>query len=87
MKLLVCTHKRYAPNPHSCGNSGGLDIAARLEAAIHLAGLNVSVERTACMSKCANGPNVKLLPDGTVWERVDLGTVDEILDILKHGNH
>jgi (2Fe-2S) ferredoxin len=82
-KLLICTQQRHAPNLHSCGNGGGIDVATRLENAIRQAGLDVSIERTTCMSKCASGPNVKLLPEGTVWERVDLQKVNEILDVLK----
>lgn len=81
-KLFVCTQLRHAPNPHSCGNSGSDEIATRLEQAIRQSGLAVEVERTSCMSMCVNGPNVRLLPTGKNWHRVDAKAVDEIVVFL-----
>jgi len=83
MKLLVCTQLRHAPNPHSCGNGGGVEIAARLETALQQAGLDVVVERSTCMSLCVNGPNVRLLPEGKSWQRVDRQKIDEILAFVQ----
>ena len=86
MKILVCTQQRHAPNPHSCGNGGGIEIATRLEEAIRQAGLDVVVERSACMSMCVNGPNIRLIPEGKNWHRVDMQKIDGILDFLQ-GHH
>ena len=83
MKLLVCTQERHAPNPHSCANGGGLSIAIRLEEVIGLAGLEVTVERSSCMSMCVNGPNIRLLPEGKNWHRVDMQKIDEILEFVQ----
>jgi (2Fe-2S) ferredoxin len=83
MKILICTNQRHAPNPHSCGNSRSIEMASRLEDGIRQAGLDISVERVACLSMCANGPNISLMPDGKTWQRVDMQKIDEILDFLR----
>lgn len=82
-KLIVCINRRHAPNPHSCGNNGGIEIAATLEERLNVQGLDIPVERIACMSMCANGPNVQLQPDGRNWQRVGAAEVDEILQLLQ----
>lgn len=82
MKLLVCTQQRYAPNPHSCG-VGNIELVTMLRQAIRQAGLDVVVEPTSCMSMCANGPNVRLLPEGKNWHHVDLQKTDEIIRFLQ----
>jgi (2Fe-2S) ferredoxin len=84
MKLLVCTLRRHAPNPHSCGNGGGSALADRLAAAMHEMALDVAVERVPCMSLCAQGPNVRLLPEGITWNRVDVQRIEEILTFVKN---
>lgn len=83
MKLIVCTMLRYAPNPHSCGNIGGFEIASKLEQEIAEAGLCVPLERKACLGMCLKGPNVQILPMGDTWHEVKLGDVEEIVVSLK----
>lgn len=86
-KLFVCTQLRHAPNPHSCGNSGSNEIATRLEQAIRQSGLAIEVERTACMSMCVKGPNIRLFPAGKNWHQVDVKAVDEIVVFLSTNQH
>ena len=86
MKLLVCTQKRHAPNPHSCGNSGSESLADLLENALLAAGMEFTVERSPCMSMCVNGPNIRLLPEGKNWHRVGTREVDEIVAYLQQKN-
>lgn len=83
MKLIVCTMQRHAPNPHSCGNGGGIEIASKLEQGIAEAGLCVPLERKACLGMCLKGPNVQTLPEGESWHEVGLGDVEEIVAYLK----
>lgn len=77
--LLVCVQKRHPPNPHSCGNSGSEALVTKLRHALEKAGVAVEVEASYCMSLCAVGPNVRLLPEGKTWHRMDEGRVDEIV--------
>lgn len=83
MKLMVCTLQRHAPNPHSCGNGGGEEIAAQLEREIAESGLLVQVERMSCLGMCLKGPNVQLQPEWRNWHAVHLGQVGEIVACLK----
>jgi (2Fe-2S) ferredoxin len=84
MKLIVCTMQRHAPNPHSCGNGGALEIVAKLEREITEAGLFVLLERIGCFGACLKGPNVQLLPKGKIWHGVCIESVEEIVDHIKH---
>jgi (2Fe-2S) ferredoxin len=86
MKLFVCIQKRYAPNPHSCGNGGALLIAAKLEQELAKAGLNVVVERMGCQGACLLGPNVQLLPEGKCWHGVSEDNVAQIVAYLQQHN-
>ncbi|MGJ0533033.1 MAG: (2Fe-2S) ferredoxin domain-containing protein [Methylocystis sp.] len=83
MKLLVCTQLRHPPNPRSCGNSGSRTTAAQLEETIRRAGLPVTVEQSACMSMCINGPNVRLMPAGKTWHRVNEEAIAEVVTFLQ----
>lgn len=83
-KLLVCTQLRHAPNPHSCGLVGSHVLAERLEREIRNSRLEITVEQSACMGMCQNGPNVRLLPDGKNWHRVGMQDVGSILDFLRN---
>jgi len=82
MKLIVCTMQRHAPNPHSCGNGGGLALADKLEREIAEHRLPVVLERKACLGMCLKGPNVQLLPEGRNWHEVR--ETGEIVAYLKH---
>ena len=83
MKLVVCTLQRYAPNPHSCGNSGGLAIAEQLARALAADGLKVAVEQIGCFGLCLQGPNVKLLPAAKCWHGVNQDDVADIVAYVK----
>jgi len=92
VKLIVCTMQRHAPNPNSCGNSGGHDIADALER--HLADncLPVPLERVACLGKCPTGPLqgsqgtvVQLYPTGKSWRGITREDVPGIIaSIQRH---
>lgn len=82
MKLMVCTMQRQPPNPCSCGNSGGLDVAEKLEQCINENRLAMSLKRVACFGICLKGPNVQLLPEGKYWHQVGLESVDAIIDYV-----
>lgn len=60
-----------------------MEIAALLAEAIQQAGLDIIVEQSACLSMCINGPNIRLLPEGKNWQRVDMQKIDEILAFVQ----
>ena len=86
MKLVICTQQRHAPNPHSCGNEGGIAIANKLEEIARRNGLNISIKRTPCINKCDNGPFIQLQIEGKHWYRVTIKEIDELFRKLHSGN-
>jgi (2Fe-2S) ferredoxin len=70
---------RYAPNPISCANSGCHLILIALEKAVAANHLVIDVVTTRCLLKCDEGPNIKLIPEGMIWNRATLDTVSEII--------
>jgi len=90
VKLIICTMQRHTPNPNSCGNSGGLEIALTLERELTDAGLLVPVERVACLGKCLTAPLkggqgavVQLYPTGKSWRGVTCCEAAEIVAYVK----
>lgn len=85
-KLLVCTMHRSGPGA-SCGEKGGAELARLLAEAVRQRGVGVEVEEVKCLVKCQDGPNLRLLPDGASWSRVDVGDIDAIVSAIKqtHG--
>jgi len=78
-QLQVCTQMRYAPNPLSCANSGSHLILFALEKAVAANQLEIDVVATRCLLKCDEGPNIKLIPEGMIWNRATLDAVPEII--------
>lgn len=82
-QLQVCTQMRYAPNPLSCANSGSHAILSALGREVMINQLDINVVATRCMLKCDEGPNIKLIPEGVMWNRASLKTISEIIAICK----
>jgi NADH:ubiquinone oxidoreductase subunit E len=78
-QLQVCTQMRYAPNPLSCANSGSHLILFALEEAVAANQLAIDVVAIRCLLKCDEGPNIRLIPEGMIWNRATLDTVSEIM--------
>ena len=79
-QLLVCVQQRHAPNPTSCANSGSLALAETLARMLAERQAPVALVRTGCMGMCLKGPNVKLVPQGLVWNGVQASQATEILE-------
>lgn len=77
--LLVCVQQRYAPNPVCCTNNGSRELLPLLQEMIAEQGVAVALETSGCMGMCLQGPNLKLLPDGRVWNAVQKTDVAEIV--------
>lgn len=80
--IQVCTQIRHSPNPLCCGHGGGVDLIQTLTEEIKIHSLNVDVAQSNCMLMCVKGPNIKLIPDGKVWNQVSSNTVPEIIHYL-----
>jgi len=83
-QLQVCMQMRYAPNPQSCANSGSNIILRALAEAVAANQLNVDVVPARCLLRCDEGPNVRLSPEGIMWNHVSLDSVNEIISKCKN---
>lgn len=83
LRLHVCTQLRYAPNPHSCANSGSETILKVLRDEMLLRPLDVDVVASSCMHMCNEGPNVKLSPFNIKWSHVSVSSIPEIIEACK----
>lgn len=82
-QILICIQQRYAPNPTSCAYHGSLRVLDAMRKAVDSSGAPLEVVTSGCMGMCLKGPNVKLLPDGMVWNGVG---EDGVADIIKYTN-
>jgi (2Fe-2S) ferredoxin len=81
-QILICTQQRYAPNPVCCANQGGIELKRHVEHEVKRMALDLEVLSSGCMGMCLQGPNLKLMPDGKVWNAVRLEQAVEIVNIL-----
>ena len=70
---------RYTPNAIGCANSGSHLILIALEKAVAANHLAIDAVTTRCLLKCDEVPNIKLIPEGMIWNRATLDTVSEII--------
>lgn len=77
-KLQVCVMARPGPGA-SCGKYHGDHLLAVLTDAVSAAAVPVIVEPVKCLLYCQQGPNVRLLPEGKIWHKVDSAKVEEII--------
>ncbi|TRW94630.1 (2Fe-2S) ferredoxin domain-containing protein [Candidatus Methylobacter oryzae] len=75
--LLVCTHYRYSLNHPSCGARGGKELLQQLQAATE--GDEINVEESCCFGHCAEGPVVKIAPNGRFYHHVTELDVSKIM--------
>lgn len=83
-KIYVCTQLRYTPNSQCCGKNGGPDLILILGEYIKSHSLEIEVIQSNCMLMCSKGPNIKLLPEGKVWNQVTTNSIPEIISYLKN---
>jgi (2Fe-2S) ferredoxin len=79
--ILVCTNRKEEGR-QCCGASGSDDLRARLKEAVKARGGHgrVRVVGTGCLGKCAEGPNLMVLPEGTWYSHVTEADLPGILD-------
>lgn len=83
IRILVCTQKRYAPNPICCANSGSVELLASIKATVAENNLNIEIKETKCMLLCEEGPNVRLNPKGKIWNHASHQTIPDIISSCK----
>lgn len=76
LRLILCTNRRMGNAP-SCGARGSREVLAALLA------LGFEAEAGPCLGMCARGPNVKILPGGTVLHTATAASVLAHLDSTK----
>ncbi|AFY68954.1 hypothetical protein Pse7367_0651 [Thalassoporum mexicanum PCC 7367] len=78
IKLKIC-------RKGSCCKRGSKDVIKAMEAAIetHNLGDRVTIETTGCMDRCKKGPNIKALPEGEWYSRVNPDQAEDILRELQ----
>lgn len=81
-KLQVCVMHRGGPSA-SCGAKGSQEILHHLRAEVARLELLCEVESINCLLYCQQGPNVRLLPDGKIWHKVNAQLCAQIVQKLK----
>jgi NADH:ubiquinone oxidoreductase subunit E len=82
-KILVCTNYRANPNNPSCAARGSKDIAAKLALQLLQENLPIEIEEIQCMGYCSVGPNVRLIPNGEIFNEVSTETFAKIIKSTK----
>lgn len=81
-QIIICMQQRYAPNPVCCVNHGSQALKGLIEDELERHALQVEVVVSGCMGMCLKGPNIKLMPEGRVWNAAGASQVNEMMDLL-----
>lgn len=81
--LLICVNRRQRIDQPSCAVRDSEALARALEREIAARGLAVSVERTVCMGRCAQGPTLRVAPGGAFHLGLREDDVPGFLDRLE----
>lgn len=84
--ILVCVNQRLSSGSASCGARGAEGLAAALEAQFAERKVDIAVRRIYCFGRCAEGPNLRLVPAGRFFRGAtpaDLpAIVEQVVDDL-----
>ncbi len=81
--LLICINRRPRIDQPSCAARDSERLAQALEQEIAARGLDICVERTVCMGRCAKGPTLRVAPGGAFHLGMTDGDVSGFLDQLE----
>ncbi len=81
--LVICVNNRFSSDQASCAGRGSESLADELEARIKDLGVQLTVERIRCFGMCAEGPNMRLYPDGAFFTGVKPADLPEIIRIAE----
>lgn len=83
-KLIVCVNFRPDAGHPSCAARGSKELTDWLNEQIARRGLDIKVERGACMSYCLYGPNVKI-KGGRMVHQASIEKLEAVLDQFVEG--
>ena len=81
--LTCCINVRDHPMATSCGQRGGLLVAAAIERELDRRCLDIGFSVIRCHGRCSRGPAVKLSPGDTWFLGVQLEDVARLVEIAQ----
>ena len=81
-RLYVCTNRRFGSEAVSCAGRGSAQLLSQLAGAVAARGLPVAVEASICQGRCAEGPNVRLVPGPVLFDHVGPDDIPGVLDAV-----
>jgi (2Fe-2S) ferredoxin len=78
-KILVCTNFRANPNYPSCSRRGSEEVLA----ALTKQSLATAIEKSPCMGMCHEGPNVRFVPNGSIFHAVSTKNLEKLIAEIK----
>lgn len=89
-RIIICVNYRASPTQPSCAARGSEYLAQSLEREFAARGWDIRLERFFCLGRCAEGPNLKLVPDGGFITGVTAERLQEVLlriEAFLHSEH
>ncbi len=85
--VFVCANARPDGGRPACATGGSGAVVAELTRAVLARGLGaeIAVTTSGCLGPCFEGPNLVIYPQGTWYQGVGVGDVEEIVDGLASG--
>lgn len=83
VRLIVCINQRLGIDQRSCAGSGNLDYIRQIRQMIDEAGLDVLVVERECLSKCEEGPIMRIAPGGPFFTEINSSLLPQIISELR----
>ena len=63
-KVIFCVNERPPFGQPSCARRGSRELMVETNKFVRDAGIDITIDTSVCMGRCADGPTVKLAPRG-----------------------
>ena len=83
VRLVVCVNEKFGTGQKSCVGSGNLAYITSIRQLIEDHGLDVPIIERECLSKCEQGPVMRIAPGGKFFTEVDQNALTAIVEELK----
>jgi (2Fe-2S) ferredoxin len=80
---VVCNNERLGADQRSCVGSGNLGYIKSIKNMLKSEGLDIPVIERECLSRCEEGPVMRIAPGGRVFTEINQASLVEIIDELK----